>query len=311
MAKENQGDTKKYHEFTEEDPLKENEEKEKKMTFSEKVVDMFANITIEPCLLLFVVSAMISMTASQNLNLEKACRVNLNFTDEICDSLKLQDADSQNEYERETQKLLARALSWRTYLSATIPCVLALFVGSFSDKTGHRKFFLVISITGQLLVGINNMINVYFFRQLSLEVLVFTEAIIEGLSGGWCVCFLTSFAFVSTITTDKTRTFRLGLVSFSVTVAFPIGMGVSGILLKKLGYYGCYGLTSILQILNMMYILFVLSDPLRNAEQKKVSNKTFDSYYLVQILFFCELESSNALIRSGRSRKPCQTFTDR
>lgn len=282
MATENELEDKKYEEFTEGDPLKENEEKPVEMTFREKVVDMFRNITLEPCLLMFVVSAMIIMTASQNLNLEKACRVNLNFTDEICDSLKMQDADSQNEYERETQKLLARALSWRTYLSATIPCVLALFVGSFSDKTGHRKFFMIISISGQMLVGINNMINVYFFRQLSLEVLVFTEAIIEGLTGGWCICFLTAFAFISTITTDKTRTFRLGLVSFSVTVAFPIGMGVSGILLKNFGYYGCYGLTTILQTFNMMYLVFVVRDPARNKEQKKVSSIMF--CYLISLL---------------------------
>lgn len=275
MATETVLEDRKYEEFTEEDPLKENEEKVAQMTFREKVLYMLKNITLEPVLLMFVVSAMILMTASQNLNLEKACRVNLNYTDEICNSLKAQDADSQNVYERETQKLLARALSWRTYLSATIPCILALFIGSFSDKTGHRKFFMMISVSGQLLIGINNMINVYFFRQLPLEVLVFTEAIIEGLSGGWCVCFLTAFAFISTITTEKTRTFRLGLVSFSMTVAFPIGMGVSGILLKKYGYYGCYGLTTVLQSFNLIYLIFIVRDPPRNKEQKKVSSIKF------------------------------------
>lgn len=275
MALENRAEERQYEDFTEEDPLKEDEEKEVQMTFREKVVDVFRNITLEPCLLMFIVSAMINVTATQNLNLEKACRVNLNFSDEICDSLKVQDIDSQNEYERETQKLLARAMSWRTYLAATVPCILALFVGSFSDKTGHRKFFMIISVTGQILVGINNMINVYFFRQLSLEVLVFTEAIIEGLSGGWCICFLTAFAFVSAITTDKNRTFRLGLLSFSLTVAFPIGMGVSGVLLKNFGYYGCYGLTTFIQTLNMCYLFFVVRDPKRNKEQKKVSNKIF------------------------------------
>ncbi|XP_063890216.1 lysosomal proton-coupled steroid conjugate and bile acid symporter SLC46A3 [Helicoverpa armigera] len=274
MAAVNPNDEERYREETtreptEEEPLQQNEAKAPTLSFSEKLVDVFKNITLEPSLLLFVVSAMIIVTASQNLNLEKACRVNLNFTDEICDSLKSQNIESQNEYERETQKLLSRAMSWKTYLSATIPCILALFVGSFSDKTGHRKFFIAISIIGQLLIGINNMINVYFFRELTLEVLVFSEAIIEGLSGGWCICFLTAFAFISSITTDENRTFRLGLVSFSVTVAFPIGMGVSGVLLKNFGYYGCYGLTTCLQLINLLYIILVVKDPKRNPEQKK------------------------------------------
>lgn len=271
MPTENPRDDNNDEEFTEEDPLKQNVEKEDKMTFRERVIDMFRNITIEPSLLMFLISAMIIMTASQNLNLEKACRVNLNFTDEICDSLKVQDISSQNEYERETQKLLASALTWRTYLSATIPCVIALFAGSFSDTTGHRKVFIIISVVGQMLIGVNNMINVYFFHQLRLEVLVFTEAIIESLSGGWCIVFLTAFAFISTITTDKTRTFRLGLISFSITVGFPIGMGISGVLLKNFGYYGCYGLTTILQFINMWYLILVVKDPKRTKEQKKVS----------------------------------------
>lgn len=270
MATENNREDTNHEDFTEEDPLRGNGETQVKRSFKDTVVYVFKNITLEPSLAMFVISAMIVMTASQNLNLDKACRVNLNYSEEICHSLRMQEVDSQNEYERETQKLLARALSWRTYLSATIPCILALFVGSFSDRTGHRKFFMMVSIAGQLLIGINNMIHVYFFNELPLEALIFSEALIEGFTGGWCICFLTAFAFISTITTDEMRTFRLGLVSFSVTVAFPIGMGVSGILLKKIGYYGCYGLTSSLQFLNLMYLVFVVRDPKRNKEQKKV-----------------------------------------
>ncbi|CAH0627263.1 unnamed protein product [Chrysodeixis includens] len=272
MAAENGRLSNNIEEFTEGDPLRqtdENEAPKEKLGFRDRVVLVITNITIEPCLFMFILAAMIIMTANQNLNLEKACRVNLNFTEEICDSLKSQDVESENAYERETQRLLARALSWRTYLAATLPCIFALFAGSFSDITGHRKFFLMITSFGQLLIGINNIFHVYFFYQLRLEYLVFSEAIIEGLSGGWCLCFLTAFAFVSAITTEKDRTYRLGLTSFSITLAFPVGMGTSGILLKSIGYYGCYILTTCIHILNLLYLIFVVRDPKRNKEQKK------------------------------------------
>ncbi|XP_075970206.1 lysosomal proton-coupled steroid conjugate and bile acid symporter SLC46A3-like [Anticarsia gemmatalis] len=261
-----------HTEPTEEQPLNEAGEvkdEEEPRTFREKISDVISNVTVEPSLLLFIISNMVLITASQNLYLEKACRVNLNFTDEICDSLKTQDADSQNMYEREVQKLIAKAMMWKTYLSATIPCILALFAGSFSDRTGHRKFFMVIAMFGQFLIGINNILNVYFFNDIGLEVLVLSEGIIEGLSGGWCLCFLTAFAYISTITSDKNRTYRMGLMSFSITVAFPIGIGMSGIWLKKFGYYGSYGLTTTLHFLNIMYVFFVIKDPKRNKEQKK------------------------------------------
>lgn len=245
-------------------------ELKKKKSFIDNLVNVTKNITVEPGMFLFIISVMITMITTQNLSLEKACSVNLNFTAEICRSLKLQELESQNEYEKETQKLLAKAMSSRTYISATVPCLMALFVGSWSDITGHRKMFIIIPIVGQLLLVLSNVLNVYFFHQLSLEVLVFTEAFLEGFSGGWCVLFLTSFSFISALTTDETRTFRMGMCNFALTVGFPIGMGISGVLLKKFGYYGGYGVAAMFHCLNLLYNVFVLKDPERSKEQKKV-----------------------------------------
>lgn len=253
------------------DPLKKDEDKPgAKRSFGANVANVLSNVTVEPAMLMFVMSAIITIITTQNLSLEKACRVNLNFTDEICDSLKMQEVDSQNIYERETQKLLAKSMASRTYISATIPCIMALFVGSWADMTGNRKLFMILPLSGQFLMCINNMINVYFFMQLPLEVLVYTEAVLEGFSGGWCVFFLTAFSYISAITTDETRTFRMGLISFAMTVGFPMGMGISGVLLKNFGYYGCYGLAATLHIINVLYNVCVLKDPERTKEQKKV-----------------------------------------
>ncbi|KAJ0180104.1 hypothetical protein K1T71_004695 [Dendrolimus kikuchii] len=263
-----------YEEFTEEDPLEENvANKEAKRPFFQTCLFVLENVTVEPSMCLFIMGALIAMLTTQNLNLEKACRVNLNYSDEICTSLKTQEISNQNEYEKNAQILLASALAWRTYLSATIPCIIALFVGSWSDKTGHRKMFMIISMIGQFLICINNMINVYFFYELRLEVLVFSEAILEGFTGGWCVCFLSAFAYIGAVTTDETRTFRIGIINFCLTVGFPIGMGLSGVFLKNYGYYGSYGLAASLHFLNIVYNVFILKDPKRSKEQKKHDGK--------------------------------------
>lgn len=231
---------------------------------------VMANVTVEPTMVLFVLSCILMMLTTQNLSLEKACRVNLNYSDEICQSLKLQQIGSQNEYERETQKLLAKFIASKTYITATVPCLLSLLAGSWSDKTGRRKAFLLIPMIGQILCCISNMINTYFLNELSLEVLIFSEAILEALSGSWCLAFFTIFAYISTITSEETRTFRMGLINFSMTVGFPIGMGLSGVILKNYGYYGCYGLALCLHIINFSYTAIFLKDPPRTLEQKEV-----------------------------------------
>ncbi|XP_045446546.1 solute carrier family 46 member 3-like [Melitaea cinxia] len=67
----------------------------------------------------------------------------------------------------------------------------------------------------------------------------------------------------------------MGLINFSVTVGFPIGMGLSGILLKILGYYGCFGIVSSLHFINLVYTVFILKDPERTHEQKLHDGKGF------------------------------------
>ncbi|XP_063839381.1 lysosomal proton-coupled steroid conjugate and bile acid symporter SLC46A3-like [Ostrinia nubilalis] len=265
-------------EFTEKDPLQKNTGEKletghveiiKSQTFCEKCRYIFNNITFEPTMVMFTIAWMIVMTTTQNLSLEKACRVNLNFTDEICTSLRSQSADSQNEYERETQKLLATVVSRRTYIGATAPAALAIFVGSYSDITGRRRFFVLMPLIGQMLASVSNIINTYFFYELSLEVLVFSEAFFEGFSGGWCVCFTTIFSYMAVITSKEDRTFRLGIVNFCFTVGIPIGIGVSGVLLKNLGFFGCYIAVICMQAVNCFYTLFFVKDPIRTPEQKK------------------------------------------
>ncbi|XP_063839382.1 proton-coupled folate transporter-like [Ostrinia nubilalis] len=245
------------------------DEPEEKRTCAQSCMYAFRKVTVEPTVLLFIMGYMIASLATTNLSLQKACRVNLNFSDEICTAMNDQTLDSQNEFEREAQRLLARALSWRTYITATIPCVIGLFVGPWQDKTGRRKIFLVIALMGQVLGCINSMINVYFFYQLNLEVLIFTEALLDALSGGSCVVIITVFSFISTITTEKNRTFRMGLVNFSLTVGLPVGIASSGIMLRSLGFYGPFGFSLGIHLINAMYNAFVLKDPKRTEEQKK------------------------------------------
>lgn len=261
---------------TEETPLNADEQTEVKVkrTFRENVIYFFQNVTLEPTVMLYIIGYMITNLTTTNLSLEKACRVNLNFTDEICTAMRQQELESQNPYEREAQRLLASAVAWKTYITATVPCIIGLFVGPWSDKTGHRKIFLVIPLIGQILGCVNNILHTFFFYQLNLEALVFSEAVIEALSGGMAVMIITIFSFIAAVTTTETRTFRMGMVNFSLTVGFPIGIASSGFILRHLGYYGSYGIAMGIHIINMLYNTFVLKDPKRTSEHKMVSSFT-------------------------------------
>lgn len=56
-------------------------------TWREKLRLVANNVTVEPILAAYIMPSVLSNLATQNLNLEKACRVNMAYGDEICDAL--------------------------------------------------------------------------------------------------------------------------------------------------------------------------------------------------------------------------------
>ena len=99
----------------------------KEMNFKEKCRHIRNNITIEPMLACYIMPSVLAGLATQNLNLEKACRVNLNYSDVVCDALSARETSNYTEEEREVQSLVAGMQGWKTVLQSLMPCLLILF----------------------------------------------------------------------------------------------------------------------------------------------------------------------------------------
>lgn len=111
----------------------------KTLTLSEKCAHLIKNISVEPTLVFYVTPAMLSALATQNLFLEKACRTNLGFEDEICDALTARNTANYTEEEKAVQSIVATLQGWKTVFQSLLPCIFILFWGSWSDRHGRRK----------------------------------------------------------------------------------------------------------------------------------------------------------------------------
>ncbi|XP_041975982.1 proton-coupled folate transporter-like [Aricia agestis] len=247
----------------EENPLnvRDGYKKYKDRNFAEKLWYLRDNVTVEPLLAGLIIPSVISRFAMGNFNLDKACRVNLAYNDVICDALVKKNSDNYTMYEKEVQKLISSIDIWKSILSTALPCIIIMFLGAWSDRTGKRKLCILLPIFGELATSINNIVNVYFFYEIPVQVTVFLETFFPAITGGWVTMFLGVFSYISDITSEKSRTFRVGLVSFCMTAGLPIGLGISGILLKKMGYYGIFSMTTCLFIVVLMYGCFCLREP--------------------------------------------------
>ncbi|KAG6464604.1 hypothetical protein O3G_MSEX014625 [Manduca sexta] len=233
----------------------------KKLTIRERLKLIKENTTVEPIMACYIMPSVLASLAIQNLNLEKACRVNLNYTDEICTALNLRQIENYTEYEENVQTLTATIQVWKNIIQTAIPLFLILFVGAWSDKTGRRKACILMPIVGELMSCIGFIINTYFFYELPVEVTALTESIFPAITGGWFTNFIGVFSYIGDITTTENRTYRVGLVNMFMSLGYPIGSALSGILLNLIGYYGVFTISSMLYMFSLIYGYYFLEDP--------------------------------------------------
>lgn len=154
----------------------------KDMSFVEKSRYIYGHITLEPMVACFVLPSMLLMLGVQNLNLEKACRVNLDYNRTICDALQNRETANYLEQEVEIQKLVARMTGWKMAINSAIPCLLILFFGSWSDRHGKRKPCILIPLVGQIIMAFSLLLCVYFDRT-PIEVAIFVEVFFPCITG--------------------------------------------------------------------------------------------------------------------------------
>ncbi|KAJ8732510.1 hypothetical protein PYW07_015109 [Mythimna separata] len=251
---------------------KNEKEKEKKLTFRQRLKLIKDNTTVEPIMACYVMPSVLASLAIQNLNLEKACRVNLNYSTEVCDALNLRQTENYTFEEQEVQKLIASIAVWKNIVQTSIPVLLILFVGAWSDKTGKRKACIMLPIVGEFLASLGFILNTYFFN-LPVEVSAFTEAIFPAITGGWFTNFIGVFSYIGDITTEENRTYRVGMVNMFMSLGYPIGSALSGVMLSWVGYYGVFTVSSSLYLFSLIYGYRYLKDPKQRAEKKLESKK--------------------------------------
>lgn len=232
-----------------------------KMSPKEKMRYLFDNTTVEPIIACYVIPSVLAGLATQNLNLEKACRVNLRLGDEVCSALEARRTANYTKEERQVQEMVAHMSIWKTFLQSSLPALLIMFLGSWSDRKRRRKPCMLMPIVGEFMTSIGLIVCTYYFYELPMEVAGVVEGLFPALTGGWMTMFMAIFSYIGDITTLQMRTLRIGVVNVFCSVGIPIGTALSGILYKKIGFYGVFSLAATLYVFSFIYGLLRIKEP--------------------------------------------------
>lgn len=241
----------------------------KSLTLRQKWSCFTKNITVEPMIACYVIPCMLASLATQNLSLEKACRVNLAYPDEVCTALAKRNTAGYEAEETAVQQLVAGMQTWKTALSSSLPTFLILFMGAWSDRTGLRKPCMLLPIVGEFLSSVSMLLCTYFFYEIPMEATGVFEALWPALTGGWFTMFMGVFSYIADITSVESRTLRIGAANVFLSLGVPIGMALSGILYLQLGFYGVFSISTVCYVLSFLYGLIVIKEPPRSRSMKK------------------------------------------
>ncbi|XP_061390819.1 probable peptidoglycan muropeptide transporter SLC46 [Musca vetustissima] len=251
------GNNPNHHDTKSSSPLPSTSKDSKCVRFRKAIFSpWYKEISVEPTMFLYMFAFMITSVVEQDFFLQKACRVNNNFTDEICEHIK----DSENaEYKKQVQITTAWFLQWESISAHVFPIILALFLGSFSDRRG-RKFPLLMGLCGKFIYSVMIVVNARM-KSWPVEYILYTATLPSALTGADVAIFASCFAYISDISTLKNRTLRVTILDVVYLSAMPTGVALGSYLFYNhfnRSYANMFTLNASLLALSIIYTIINL-----------------------------------------------------
>lgn len=172
-----------------------------------RVKRVLANVHVEPFVCCYIMSRTLMLLATQNLSLRKACRVNLQLDNDTCSALENpagrlnwnQSSAVQHDHEVATQQLVTQMFIWQLIIQSSVPCVLAILVGSWSDRNRKRLPCMMLPMVSELVHVACLVACVYYFYELPMEMVGISDAVPTALAGGRMVVFNALFSYVGDV----------------------------------------------------------------------------------------------------------------
>lgn len=231
-----------------------------KLNLIEKIRYLKKTITLEPMLFFYQMALCLSKPALDNLELEKACRVVLNYSDVICDSILEGNHGNYTSENDGIQVVISTMHSWQQPMQSVMPLVLSLFLGSFSDRYKLRKPFFLVPIIGEMCGNIGCLFCVLYMKLWSLNVQGVFQRVVPSLFGGQSMLIMATTAYVADNSSIEMRTLRLGIVQLVISITSPVVNSFSGILFLQIGYSRILNISILLLMAAFFYGLFFVKE---------------------------------------------------
>lgn len=274
-----------------------------KSTQFTKIKQILSNITVEPILLLYVTPRMLYSLTNDNLNLEKACYVNLGYNESICHAMMLRNTSGYTPgQEVEVQKVVSSLLPYKQACHI-LQLIIILLISGWSDRTQKRKPMFYLPFIGDMSALLGYMVCVYFFMELSAQYSIFVEGILTIAFGGLQLLLAGSYSYVASITDDKSRTVRVGAVTIMSRSSMTLGTALSGYAFRLFGYYGIYLIALGLNLIGVIYTLITIKNVKPKTTDEREASENNCCYHVFEGTFDSFAKCAKICFKKGPNRR--------
>lgn len=238
-----------------------NEKPFKELTLLQKIVYIKDIITVEPLIIAYMLSSILCGPALLNLEYEKACRVNLQYNDTVCEAILTGTHENFSEHNANVTNILTNIHSWQSPLQTITPLILIFFLGAYSDRHNIRKPFIIAPIFGEFFAVAGCILCVVFMREWPVEAQAVAQTVVPSFFGGPQMLVMAVFSFVADDSTVEMRTIRIGIIQLSLNIITPIAYAISGQLFAQVGYYGVLSIAFCCYLFAILWGIFYLKEP--------------------------------------------------
>lgn len=215
------------------------------------------NITVEPVMFLYMFATFLNFPTNQNLLFNKVCLGKFNQT--FCSDMD--NGTFAKSHQDEEDEIQTETSHWilKMNIAMAVPSLIIVFffLGSWGDTVG-RKIPVLLPCVGFFLSCIANLVN-SLFMTASPSYLLFGQ-IINGFFGGYIAVIMAVVSYTTHISTETSRTTRLGIVESMTFLAGTFGIFISGVLLNATSYAFVYGLLSVVMLVTILYVVLWLEE---------------------------------------------------
>ncbi|XP_045611721.2 proton-coupled folate transporter [Procambarus clarkii] len=249
------------HEINENTPLVKGTHAGAPKTHRSRIVQTLADVTVEPALMLHSIAFTIDQVYLTNLRIDKICLISFKYSAEICRNL---DAGNHTVEQDEVQRLASDYnvyYHWAEYLPALISLAI---LGAWGDTRG-RRLPLILPFIGGLLTSLAFLANVYWWT-LPAPFLILSKVPL-GITGGMLGLDMNVCAYMSAISRNRSRTFRLSSTEWLKYGCYPLGTYLALLLYGYGGYLAVFLFQVLLYAAALVYLVVRLKEPSSKREE--------------------------------------------